>query len=947
MQSSFLYVLWCGSLQFPYTSTGSSCAGIVPSNLSEGGTRRPDTIVDPVTSAPHTEARIPEIVPTSLSGKKSSKRIQTSDPFSLRGIRSPLVGRDSELQHMQAAVAQSASSCAPQLITVMGNQGTGKSRLVEELLLRLPGQTLFYRCAAVRDGARYSTISRLLRARFAMSDSATMEDRALEFEREVQEVFGDEPIAEVLHVLGSFLNLEFPRSSFLQALSENPRHYEEVARTVLRRFLEVDGRHGPIVLAVDDLQWADEGSLSLLRELSTTLRASPVTLLVCARPNLMVRMPTWGRGISKHLQVELRNLAPKDAEQMIRSMLDRCDAVPLDIVLDAVEMTGGNAYFMDQLVRLFLANGTINTESLPWQIDMDLAMETELPITVEEAIEARIAALCQSERDVLEKGAVFGNVFWAGSMVALTRLEKAQESPQGEIASTTSAGPGDYDWSEAGEEVRKSLTALVERDYLLQLDEEDSTVSGEIEYVFKHNLERELIAKSTDQRELQRYHRLAAQWVETKRVESENSSQSEEQFEFLGQLYEHGGDNRRAAHRYIAGADRARERYANAQAVELYTRGLALLEEDDAVLLLEALHNLGSVLDLIGETKRAQGHFSRMLHIAWMIDHPAKGGAAHNRLGRIHRRLGEYEEAMAHLRAAHELFAAAGDTRGVAGTLDDIGQVHWLRDHYDQALEFYQRALALRRSIGDARSIALSLANTGRALRETGSFEQASRQFDEALVLRREIGDRAGVIQSICDLAVVHSAAGDSKEALAMYEEARTMAVAIGDTLALSHVLSGLGTCQAALGQFSDAIESLLEGKSIAWGLGHRRGAAECHRHLAETYLRIGDTAQALDNANRSLELAGAMGARLHLGAAHRVVAEAVFRAGRTTDELDLADSHFSKAIEILFSMNNKLELAHTYRSYAVHREHVGKLEEAESLRRKSEEIFERLRGAT
>ncbi len=853
---------------------------------------------------------------------------------------------------MEKTVAESASSSRPQLITVIGNQGTGKSRLVEELLLRLPGQTLFYRCSAAREGGRYSTIARLLRARFAMSESSTMEERALEFEREVQEVFGAEPIAEVLHVLGGFLNLEFPRSSFLAALSQNPKHYEEVARTILRRFLEVDGRQGPIVLVVDDLQWADEGSLSLLRELSTTLRGSPVTLLVCARPDLMVRMSSWGTGVSAHLQVELRNLSPVDAERMIRSMLDRCDDVPLDIVEDAVEMTGGNAYFMDQLIRLFMANGTINTDSEPWQIDIDRAMETELPITVEEAIEARIAALDPKERDVLEKGAVFGNVFWAGSIVALTRIERAPANS----TSSASAGPLDYDWSVTGEEVRRGirtiLTSLVERDYLLRLDEEDSTVAGDIEFVFKHNLERELIAKSTDRRTLRRYYRLAAQWVETKWVETkrpgdENSSQSEEQLEFLGQLYERGGDLRRAAHRYIAGADRARERYANTQAVELYRKGLAFLEEDDAVLLLDALHNLGSVLDLIGETKEAQERFSRMLRTAWLMDHPAKGGAAHNRLGRIHRRLGEYEEAMAHLRTAHELFTGAGDARGIAGTLDDIGQVHWLRDSYELALEFYEKALALRREIGDPRSIALSLANTGRVLRETGAFEDASRQFREALALRREIGDRAGVIQSICDLAVVHSAAGESQQALAMYEEARAIASAIGDTLALAHVLSGLGTCQAALGQFSDAIESLLEGKSIAWGLGHLRCAAECHRHLAETYLRIGDTAQALDNANRSLELATTVGAQLHLGSAHRVVAETVFRTGRTTEELERADSHFSKAVEILLSMKNTLELGRTYRSYAVHREHMGNLEEAESLRRRSEEIFERLRGAT
>tara|TARA_R110002096_G_scaffold44526_8_gene120246 strand:- start:53294 stop:55930 length:2637 start_codon:yes stop_codon:yes gene_type:complete len=868
--------------------------------------------------------------------------MQTSDPFSLRGLRSPLVGRDAELAKMKAAVAESASKSRPGLITVVGNQGTGKSRLIDELLHSLPSQTLFYRCAAVPNGARYSTIARLLRARFAISDNAAEGELIDEFRREVQEVFGDQRVAEVLHVLGGFLNLQFPDSPFLRVLAENPKQYEEVARTVMRRFVEVDGSHGPIVLVVDDLQWADASSLSLLQELSRSLHDSAVTLVVGARPELMVGTADWGAEVDAHVRVELRNLDDDDAEAMFRSMLSRCDYLPAEIVEDAVEMTGGNAYFLDQLVRLFLANGTVDAEQMPWQINSDLAMETNLPITVEEAIEARIAALEIDERAVLEKGAVFGNVFWVGSVVALSRIEQARATEN--AAPSSPAGPLDYNWSDKGEDIRRGVTRcieeLVDRDYLLRLDAEDSTVAGDVELVFKHNLERKLIAKSTERGKLGRYHRLAAQWIETK-----SAARSEEQLEFLGQLYERGGDKRRAAHSYIAGGDKARARYANEQAVELYRKGLDFLEEDDGVLLLDALHNLGSVLDLMGETAEAQQHFSRMLRHAWLLDHRSKGGAAHNRLGRIHRRLGEYDQAMAHLRSALDLFKSAGDKRGIAGTLDDIGQVHWLRGVYAQALEFHRQALAHRRAIGDPRSIALSLANIGRVHRETGAFKEASKQFHEALALRREIGDTAGVIRSLCDLAAVHSADGESEKALAMFEKARKSAATIGDKLALTQVLSGLGQCQAASGQFSDAIESLLEGKSIARELGNLLGAAECYRHLAETYLLIGDGAQALDNATRSLNLGSKIGSRFHIGSAHRVMGEATFRVGRGAGDLKVADEHFRKAVEILSGMKHELELARTYRSYAVHREHIGQVEEAETLRRRSDEIFGRLRG--
>jgi tetratricopeptide (TPR) repeat protein/type II secretory pathway predicted ATPase ExeA len=909
-------------------------AGVAP--------RRDQTVTD--TTIP--DGQIPDMVRSDTETDNdigTRRRFQTSDPYSLRGVRSQLVGRNSELAEMQRVTALSAKENKPQLITVLGNQGTGKSRLVDELVQSLPGTTMVYTSRVELDTIRYSTIARLLRDRFTMPEKATETDLLENFRREVQDVFGDLRVAEVLHVLGRFLDLSFPDSPFLRVLTDNPRQYDELSRTVLKRFIEVDAERGPIVLVIDGLQCADDASLALLVELTEGLGDVPITVVVCARPELMVRSAGWGQDIERHLRVELRNLSEEHAESMFRHLLDRCESLPADIVDDAVEMTGGNPHFMDQLVRLFLANGTINSDVTPWRLDASKAVETDLPITVEEAIEARIASLAGSERDVLQKGAVFGNVFWLGSVVALSRLGHARE--ESAEPAKKPAGPMDYVWSEAGDEIRRSVTKvvndLVERDYLLRLDDEDSSVAGDIEFVFKHNLERELISNGTDAGRLSRFHRLAAQWIETK-----SGALSDEQLEFLGQLYEKGGDQRRAANAYIGGGDRARERYSNEQAVELYRHGLELLEEDDTVVLLDALHNLGSVLDLVGKTAEAQVQFTRMLRQAWLFDHRSKGGAAHNRLARIHRRLAEYDLAMAHFKAAHELFNEASDKRGIAGTLDDIGQVHWLRGGYPKALEFHRQALTIRREIGDPRSIALSLANIGRVHQGTGAFSAASRHFNEALELRRSIGDRAGVIQSLCDLGGVQVADGAQAKAALVYEEAKKIAGEIGDRLALADVLAGQGKCFSAIGKYSDAIEVLLEGKAIAQSLGHRLGASECHRRLAETFLMIGDSVQATDNAKQALSLGKRVGSPLHVGSAYRVMAEATFSKDRSPETLQVADEQFRKAVEILAEMKNELELARTYRAYARHRILVGHPDEAKNLRARADEIFDRLRGA-
>ena len=676
-----------------------------------------------------------------------------------------------------------------------------------------------------------------------------------------------------------------------------------------------------------------------LTELGSGLGGSPVVLVAVARPELMIRFTNWGGGDHDHLRVDLRNLEPADAEKMVQNLLARCEHVPPEIVDDAVEMTGGNPYFLEQLVHLFLENGTIDSSGPRWRIDPDQAAETELPISIEEAIEARIAALETRERDVLEKGAVFGNVFWAGSVVALTRLEQyaAGDSPDKPAV--------ELEWTDTGETIRREVMSIVsnltERDYLLRMDDADSTIPGDVELVFKHNLERELVAKSTDGSRLQHYHRMAAQWFETKLT-----ARSEEQLDFLAQLYERGGDQRRAAHCYLAGADKARTRYANEQAVELYKKGLEILDEHDVGARLEALHNYGSVLDLVGQTDHAREMFDEMLRQAWLFDHRAKGGAARSRLGRICRRQGEYDAAMEHLRAAHKLFTEASDERGVAGTLDDIGRVHWLRGAYGQALEFHRQALAIRRGLGDRRSIALSLANIGRVHNDSGSFKAANRQFREALDLRRDIGDLSGVVQSLCDLGGVHAADGSHEMALEMFTDAFAIATEIGEKLAQTEVLSQLGECKAVMGRGSEAVEHLLEAISLATQLGHRSCLSECNRRLAEVHLHMGDAHQALDCATRALNIAESIGSRVQIGVTQRVLGEAVSASGGSQEELLAADDHFRKAIDVLAGMKNELDLARCYRSYSLFCKRIGKLEDAKKLRLRSEEIYGRLRGA-
>lgn len=858
------------------------------------------------------------------------------------------MGRQAALSTLLEVAARAVDFQAPQLVSIVGNQGTGKSRLIAEAVAALGSRfRVYYGRAAPppsaaaasssapsneegAGGERLSAIASLLRDRFHLLPNPDDTSR-LRFAHEVRTTFGAEQ-AEMLHFLGSYVGLDFAPSPFLHLLEENPRQRADISRTALRRFIEVDANAGPIVLVLDDLQWADEDTLALTSELAAGLGGSAVVLLCAARSEMLVRYPAWGEGTSDHERIDLRNLEPDDAEGMFRHLLSRCPRVPDDVAQSAVEMTGGNPAFLEQLVRLYLDNGTIDSSGPSWTIDLDKAADTVLPMTIEEAIEARIAALERDERDLLEKAAVFGNVFWLSAVIALTRLELVDSAPPDE--------PLDFDWGE-GERVRRRLSDLVsllgERDYLLPLDREDSSLPGDVEIVFKHNLERELIVRLTDRSRSARYHLSAAQWLE-----SRISGRSEEQLEFLAGLYERGGDKDRAARCYLAGAERARNRYAPDEARELYQRGLAMLAEIDAPARMDALHNLGDVLEQCGRSDEAIERFLEMLHLAWKYDNMAKAGAAYARLARVLRRQGRYDAAMEHLRRAQELFAKAHDDRGIASTLDEMGRVHWVRGAYGQALDFHSQALTIRRALQDRRSIALSLANIGRVQHDSGQFKAAIAHFREALDLRRDILDRAGIVQSLGDLAGVYTEDSNLTLAGELLTEARSLAYEIGDKVALCDVLSRVGEVKAAMGRGAEAAVDLSEAKQLAVNLGDRVAVALAHQRLAQVHLQLGQIEAADVEAHAAVAVAEATGLRVQAGSGYRVKGEVAAAMG----QLGVAEDCFRRAIDILGAVRHEVELARAYRSFANLKHRTGNVLEAGRLRVGADEIFARLRGA-
>lgn len=853
-----------------------------------------------------------------------------------------LVGRGPELRELEEALALALSSKKPQTVTIVGSPGIGKTRLLDELLVKLrerERRLRVFRTQVRENASAQSLVARILRQRFQIPETMPPAEAKERLRAEVAEVLGNDRVDEFLFFLGAFLDLEFADSPFTKAIEDDPRELRRVSQAVLRRALEVDAQRQPMVVVFDDVHHAQDDALDLIEYLATSLRDTAVLIVVAARPEVFARrvdFPFSRAGAATKLgrRVELAPLSVDDAASLLLKLLDAVDDVPDELVDTAVEVAGGSPYLLEQMVRAYFEAGVLRVgEDGRWEADVSRLDDAQLPLTVDQAISARISSLTPTERELLERASTMGGVFWLGALVAVSRVDAKAPELWGGHESVVA-------------HLEETLSSLAERDYVLPMP--DSAIAGEREFAFKHNLEREMLHRLTNRTQMRRYHRVVAEWLDLKL-----SVRGEEQLELLAHHYEEGGLEQRAALLYLDAADRARTRYANAKAAEGYARGLDLLGEGRLRRRVDALHGYGDVLQLAGRNDDALLAFRELLEHAFRLDQKSKGGVAHNRIGRLYRSIGHLDEAMRHLGTGQALFVAADDQRGVASSIDDIGKVHWLRGSYEPAERFFLRALEIRREVGDSRSIALSLNNLGLVYQDSGRFEEARHAFEEALVLRQDIGDRHGIGQTLNNLGTIHQDDGDHARAVQLFHEALEVARQVGDRMRQAVILTNLGETQYRLGKPDEAIATLTEAEDISATLGDRLLEGEILRGLAKAHNLAHDFSTARDYIARSIALFEQARGKPFLGVAFRTLGEITAAAGWGGEDHVRAREAFRKSIALFEELGNQIELARSLEVFAAFLESASEtkddsvvLHEAMQLRSRADEIRSRLRDS-
>ena len=590
-------------------------------------------------------------------------------------LGAPLVGRDQELEVLRAAFGRAADEHIPQLVTIVGVPGIGKSRLLGELFRVIDDGNRLVRWRQGRslpygEGVSFWALGEMVKAEAGVleTDSAEATGRKLHDALDAALVEETERLWLESHL----------RPLVGLAADEPSGDRRGEAFAAWRRFFEALAEERPLILVFEDLHWADDGLLDFVDHLVDWVTDVPLLVVGTARPELLARRPAWGGGKANASTISLAPLTDDDTARLVHALLDR-SVLPADLQTALLERAGGNPLYAEEFVRMIAERGR---------------EELELPGSVQGIISARLDALDGADKDLLQNAAVVGKVFWSGALAAI----------------------GGRDLFEVDER----LHALERRELVRRARR--SSVAGESEYAFRHVLVRDVAYGSIPRAARVERHRGAAEWIES-------LGRPEDQADLLAHHYlsalelarvagvDAGVLEEAASNALRRAGERAIGLNAFASAARFLEEALELgVPEKEQPLVLfrfaAALHRSGDErrIERVGEAREAL--------IA--AGDPETAAEACVLLAEAWWDQGQNERGREQLERARELVSDRPASASAARVLVEVSRYAMLADETDEAIRTGREALEISEKLGLSELVPSALINVGSARGNSG-----------------------------------------------------------------------------------------------------------------------------------------------------------------------------------------------------------------------------------
>jgi tetratricopeptide (TPR) repeat protein/KaiC/GvpD/RAD55 family RecA-like ATPase len=745
------------------------------------------------------------------------------------------------------------------LVFIHGEAGIGKTRLVRELgaYARSRGvQVLYGRCPAL---FRMDGVPPYILWKEVIKDyleTCTPE--------QLYRVIGYYP-AEVVKLVPELSQKlrSIPQSFPISPEQEQNRLFEAVSQ-----FITNISRETPLLVVLDDLQWTDPSSLLLLHYLARDVQKTPLLLLgayrstdIDARHPLSPVLAELNRE-SLPQSIHLKRMSLSDVSEMIKNLLEQED-VPSEFCKLVYEKTGGNPFFVGEVVKSLKEEGVIYREENRWEFKE--ISKIEFPETVKTVIKTRIDRLDKECQNVLTLASFIGNDFTIETMCAVTGIEE------------------------------NKLLELMDELFKTGLIKE-RVIRGEGICSFADILVRDVVYEEVSPLKRKKLHGTvgcALEQVYVKKID--------EHFGELALHFLEGGDKDKALGYFLKAGEKSQKMYAYDEAFSYLSHALKLFEEKDG-----SIEERARITERLGDIETYTGQFDasmewwdgaltlwtqlgdrksvsrlhvKMAHAFWHVAGDKKKASEHHQmaleilekepenveLANLYEDIGHRlwrsgePEALSWLQKALDLAKKLGDSRVVAECYDDLGALSGQSGELEKTKGYWEQGLKIALE-SNSLEAALRLYNNLCTLYWTGEPQKAFEDTQKGLELAKKVGDLNLMIWLDGSLSSCYLAMGEVQKAVSISEDNLAMVRRTKNVSFTPNALLGIGQCYLSLGEWNKSLQYLTEAVDIAKKVEEYGPSADANQSLGELLMEMEDYEEAekcFNESRRICEKAG------------------------------------------------------------------------------------------
>ncbi len=739
-----------------------------------------------------------------------------------RGPRTALVGRNDELTLLTSIWVKVVREERPHFVTVLGEPGIGKSRLVAEFEGSVLNEALVLhgRCLPYGEVLGYWALAEILKEATGITATDDRETTYRKLGDLVAQVIGQTEAVwdprEITRHLALLSGLEIDMNQSAALADQSALHVS------VRRFIEALAHSQPLIVLLEDLHWADDALLDLIEFMAARVHDVPLLILVQARPELLEKRPAWGRGVRGFTSLSLEPLDEGNGHELVLQLCKE-HGLSEEVMQRIGRGAAGNPLFAEELVATIAERGGT----------------TGVPSAIKALISARLDALPPEERRAIQLAAVIGKVFWEGGLRALG----------------------------ASSHVNTHLEALEQKDLLRS--QPRSQFRGDQEYAFKHDLIRDVAYEMLSRADRRLLHNRIVDWIEVI-----SGERVEEYLDLLAHHAVQADQPERALDYLMRAAERADRAAAHREEAALLGQAIEIAERIDqqqlipelrakrgqafraVAMWMEADHELKTALSGLAQEQDEQ-HLQVLIDLAevrhWLFDTPStrqyatealkaaeqvgRDDLAASAMGALALADSSEGAVQASLDHSQRALARAGKNLLPPRWFEEYGLTLYWTGNYEAAIGRSREAIESARKAHDTTTIALALGNLGMALTGRGRYDEALQVFTEARQFAHEYGTGTWFARATAMCGGLHLELFDFARAEALAEEARELSRSVNFPQAAASggidLLLNFARCQqvgrtkSLLSEVAEAAEKAQGAHGWLWKLRLAQARAE------------------------------------------------------------------------------------------------------------------------